>query len=237
MLRRIRRSLRDIRRYSKPKSADMLDRVQEWAFIAAFFLAPLAVWIAERALTSTITVRGVSTRVFLTPKETALAGFAIEERERGHSWVGVTPMAEIDVVRKIDWGGWPLATREVRGASVLATTLLPSCPESRRAEAEAVARRIAEAKGAYFAQSETRIHFASWIFSSLAWWMMLVFAAALLIVPLRLARRVRKRVRNTIRQGRIARARCPNCGYDARRTAIRGLCPECGGEVYERPEY
>jgi predicted RNA-binding Zn-ribbon protein involved in translation (DUF1610 family) len=127
--------------------------------------------------------------------------------------------------------------REERGASELVANFLPSCPDSRRAEAEAVARAIAEERGLYFARGETLIHYGSWIFSSAAWWMILVFAVAAALVPIRIGRRVRKRVRNAIRQGRIARSRCPNCGYDIRRTAIRGFCPECGHAAYERPEY
>lgn len=237
MLRRVRRSLREIRRYSKPKSADILDRLQEWAFIAAFFLAPLAVFVAERAIVRTQVLHGVATQIYLSPAGTALEGSVADERRKNQGWIGVTPMAEIDVGRRIRRYGWPLETREERSASSFATTLLPSCPEARRAEAEGIARALAEAKGAYFAQAETRIHFASWIFSSLAWWMILMCLAATAIALMRFMRSVRKRVRNAIRQRRIARAQCPNCGYDARRTAIRGLCPECGGEVYERPEY
>lgn len=238
MLRRIRRSLRDIRRYSKPKSPDVLDRVQEWAFIAAFLIAPVVAWGFERGAATITVEKQLLVRVYLKPDATKLEGSPADPRDTaGRGWTGVTPMAEIGVQRTTHWFGWPLAMREERAASELVTTLLPSCPESRRTEAEAVARKIAEDRSVYFARSETRLHYGSWIFSSAAWWMIIVFAVALALVPIRIGRIARKRVRNAIRQGRIARSRCPNCGYDVRRTVIRGFCPECGSEIYERPEY
>jgi hypothetical protein len=60
---------------------------------------------------------------------------------------------------------------------------------------------------------------------------------AALLAPMRFGWFLYRRGRNAVRQGRIDRCHCPNCGYNAKYSILRGRCPECGSELYERPEY
>ena len=63
--------------------------------------------------------------------------------------------------------------------------------------------------------------------------------AALLeeLAPMRLGWFLYRRTRTAVRQGRIDRCHCPSCGYNAKHSILRGRCPECGSELYERPEF
>ena len=150
---------------------------------------------------------------------------------------GILPLAELRLVSTRSWRGWPLATSDHATATRVDVVLLATCPEYLRDEVTAAGQGVFAQTGLALPTPKTTVHVGGWIFSIGAWWVMLTIAAALVLTPLRLAFRVRKTVRNVVRQGRIDRCHCPNCGYDARGSILTGRCPECGGELYERPDW
>ena len=68
------------------------------------------------------------------------------------------------------------------------------------------------------------------------WWILLSVATWIVVSPLRLGWYLFRRGRTIVRQRRIDRCLCPTCGYDAKHSVLVGRCPECGSEIYERPE-
>ncbi len=242
MWRAFRKSQREIARYSKPKQHTIFDAIQSGAFVVAFFVAPGIVWYTQRVHVQVSSDVVLHVRVFRSPEierteHGGLTGFAVADEDRNAGWIGVTPMAQVSVVDETTHHGWPLSTLDFTPPTVLRATLIPPCQESMRTDVESVARGVAQKDGVFTAQSRTRVHYGSWIFSIGAWWLMISAVVSVLLMPARVIVVIRKRARNAIRQGRMNTSRCPNCGYNVRSTVILGRCPECGSSVYERPEY
>lgn len=236
-LRALKAKLREIERNSRRVKRDRFDRAQGIAFVVSAFMAPL------------IVVKLDSWHVRSTV-ETVAAGFALPGAERGaviaaevpveaklRPPAGVLPLAELRLVETRTRHGWPLATRHVRSPTRVEAVLLAHAPETQRAEATVAGETLFASKGKFPSPGEAETHVGGWIFSIGAWWMLLNLAVAAVLVPLRFAWKVRKSVRNAVRQGRIDRCHCPNCGYDARGSILMGRCPECGHELYERPDW
>ena len=233
--------LREIRRNSRRVTRNRFDRVQGAGFVLFAFTAPFIVWRME-----SLRVRGTSetlmfVRVYETPGENGARGrmqaTRIREDERTASWHGVLPLAEVELVQRSEWRGWPLVTSHTEFASEMQVTRLATCPASREPAVRNAADAVCRGAGMRVDADTVRSHAAAWVFSSGAWWVMQSLALAAVLAPLRLGWFLFRRTRTAVRQGRIDRCHCPNCGYNAKHSILRGRCPECGSELYERPEF
>lgn len=240
--RAIRRKLREIDRQSRTVRHSVFDRIQGVAFIAAFFLAPFLTWKSQSWSVRTRAEPLATVAVYKGLSDDTLGGAIVTDIARTPKFPPSTiPLAEVRVVRDISSRGWPVTSLQRTSAQRLEAELLPACPKSREAEVLAAASDTL-ARGtppgrqiAVEASEET--HIGGWIFSIGGWWMMLTASVWLLLVPIRIGTRVHRVTRTVVRQGRIDKCHCPNCGYDARGSIMTGRCPECGGELYERPEW
>lgn len=240
-LRALQRSLREVNRNSRQLRRNWADRVLGYAFVAGLFIAPVIVWNME----SWVVKRGTDTLdmvvVFKGMEGDSMAGVRVRDpKAKGPLYPGSTiPLAEARQMQDRAWHGWPLVTRDVTSPPRFELKLLPACPESRRDEVIAAAQATLDAdpQAARPSPVGERVHVGGWIFSIGAWWMLLTFAAWALLLPMRFGREIRRVARNAIRQGRIDRCHCPNCGYNARESIQTGRCPECGGDLYERPDW
>jgi predicted Zn-ribbon and HTH transcriptional regulator len=68
------------------------------------------------------------------------------------------------------------------------------------------------------------------------WWVIVSIAVSATMSIARLGWYLARRGRTVVRQRRIDRCLCPSCGYDTKQSVLIGRCPECGSEIYERPE-
>ena len=233
--------LREIRRNSRRVTRNRFDRVQGAGFVLFAFTAPFVVWRME-----SLRVRGTSetlmfVRVYETPGENGARGrmqaTRIREDERTASWHGVLPLAEVELVQRSEWRGWPLVTSHTEFASEMQVTRLATCPASREPAVRNAADAVCRGAGMRVDADTVRSHAAAWVFSSGARWVMQSLALAAVLAPMRLGWFLFRRTRTAVRQGRIDRCHCPNCGYNAKHSILRGRCPECGSELYERPEF
>ena len=242
IVRVIRRKLREVDRNSRQVRRGWADRALGVAFACSAILAPLIVYQMESWV-----VRRRSEPIALFAVYSGLGGSevaAVHVRDPD-SRIKFPPMsnplAEVLEVQDRSWHGWPLVTRSRAEEPRFVAKLLPACPPSREPEVLEAAR-IALRLDLPRHQSQVatlaeRIHVGGWIFSIGAWWMMLTATAWLVLLPLRFGREVHRVARNAVRQGRINRCHCPNCGYNAKESIQTGRCPECGGDLYERPDW
>ena len=209
--------LREIRRNSRRVTRNRFDRVQGAGFVLFAFTAPFIVWRME-----SLRVRGTSetlmfVRVYETPGENGARGrmqaTRIREDERTASWHGVLPLAEVELVQRSEWRGWPLVTSHTEFASEMEVTRLATCPASREPAVRNAADAVCRGAGMRVDADTVRSHAAAWVFSSGAWWVMQSLALAAVLAPLRLGWFLFRRTRTAVRQGRIDRCHCPNCGY------------------------
>lgn len=233
--------LREIRRNSRRVERNRFDRVQGAGFVLFAFVAPLLVWRLESAVVRTTSEVLAIARVFEdfdpTGRSEGLRASIIKDDDRTRPWRAVLQLADVELVQRTDWGGWPLATRQFDHATELVYTRNPSWTDARDRDVRRTAERVLSTTGSMVGDDSARSHVAAWIFSSGAWWIMLSAALALVLAPIRLGWWLYRRSRTVIRQSRIDRCHCPNCGYNAKHSILRGRCPECGSELYERPEY
>lgn len=234
---RIRRTLREIRRSSRRVERNAFDRIQGMGFVVAAFAAPFLV-----AAMQSLSVRETReillvVRVFVPAGSDSLSAHPIEDEMRGGAAPGTVPMADVELVERIEWRGWPLVTAHRAFPTERVAHLTASCPERRRDEVVRAAEPAIARSGLARDVEVDHRHLAAKVFSFTIWWILGSLAIAAALVPFRIAARIWRRGRTVVRQGRIDRCRCPNCGYDARESILRGRCPECGSELYERPEY
>lgn len=246
VFRAIQRKLRDIERHSRRVERSWADRVQSTAFVLALLVAPLITWRMETWSVSRKTVLIASVSVFKSlegksPERESLDGVRVRDPSDPLRFPASTmPMAEVDFLRDRTRHGWPFSTRETLEPARAEATLLPACPDSRRAEVIAVAREVVARGTPELLGPDARIretHLPAFFFSAGVWWMLLTLVVWLVLLPIRTLVIVRRALRNAIRQGRIDRCLCPNCGYDAHGSLMTGRCPECGSELYERPHW
>jgi ssDNA-binding Zn-finger/Zn-ribbon topoisomerase 1 len=235
------RILRDIRRNSRRVERNRFDRIQGAGFVLSAFLAPLVVWRMESIRVTQSSEILMTIRVFETldssGRSERVRGIDIDPADRVKPWSGSLPLADVELTRRTEWRGWPLVTRYTEFPTEFAITRMANCPASREGEVAKAARPVVDRAGKWAPDEERHTVIASWVFSSGAWWVMLSFALALALAPIRLTWFIFRRGRTMVRQGRIDRCHCPNCGYNAKHSILRGRCPECGSELYERPEY
>ena len=233
----LRRALREIRRSSRHVERDVFDRIQGLGFVVAAVAAPFLVAVMQSlAVRETREVLLVA-RVFVPAGSEALAAHPIEDEMRGGASPGTVPMADVELVERIEWRGWPLVTAHRVFPTERVAHLTASCPERRRAEVVRAAEPVFARSGLAREVESAHRHLAAKVFSFTIWWILGSLAIATALLPFRIAARTWRRGRTIVRQGRIDRCRCPNCGYDARESILRGRCPECGSELYERPDY
>jgi ssDNA-binding Zn-finger/Zn-ribbon topoisomerase 1 len=234
-------ALREIKRNSRRVERNGFDRVQGAGFALFAVAAPLIVWRMESVRVVVETESIATVRVFAPlgadGSKDEMQAAIVDPDQKSARWPAALPLAEVDATQRTTWGGWPFATRQTVDPVEFKVVRMPGCPASRedavRATAQAVLRRFQRE----LPPAAERTHLASWVFSSGAWWVGLSLALALLLAPLRFGWFVYRRTRTAVRQGRIDRCHCPNCGYNAKHSILRGRCPECGSELYERPEY
>lgn len=240
-LRALRRTLREINRNSRQVRRGWADRALGVAFVAGLFVAPLIVWKMESWVVKRGTDDLAFVAVFKGLEGDSMAGVRIRDpKAKGPMYPASTiPLAEARQVQDRAWHGWPLVTRDATAAPRFELKLLPACPESRRDAVIAAAQAALDADPQATRPSAVgeRIHIGGWIFSTGAWWVLLTFVAWVLLLPLRVGREVHRLARNAVRQGRIDRCHCPNCGYNAKESIQTGRCPECGCDLYERPDW
>lgn len=238
----VRDRLRDIRHHSRRVEQNGFDRVQSWGFVVFALLAPFAVGAAERGVMRRDMERFAYARVFRTLDDDALRAAPIDAEARGNPWPTARVLADCELARTRVSCGWPLASRVELGPVAITVEPTPSCPASLVDRVRAVATPVLEKSAADGGlpgpgtPAEQRVHLTAWIFSYGAWWVLLSLALWLVLLPLRIGTRLVRGTRNRIRQGRIDRCHCPSCGYDAKHSILRGRCPECGSELYERPD-
>ena len=233
--------LREIRHNSRRVERNRFDRVQGAGFVLFAFVAPLVVWKMDgwyaRGSSETLMIVRVYEAIDAQGRAGPVVGAEIKASERNSSWRASTPLADVDLVQRSEWRGWPLATSHTEFATELVVTRMASCPASREGQVRDAAMQVINRAGAFVAADRSRSHLAGWIFSAGSWWIMLSFALAVALLPVRFAWWMYRRTRTVVRQSRIDRCHCPNCGYNAKHSILRGRCPECGSELYERPEY
>lgn len=237
--------LRDIRYHSRRVERNRFDRVQGAGFVLFAFSAPLVVWWMEdlRVRESRETLLWIRAYESIDEfgRSEGVRAIEIEEKDKDGPWPRSTPLATAEVIERTTWRGWPLVTKDTVHAPTTELDPLPACTGARRAEVERAVQRLvnrtADKRGPDARTDRTRTHLASWIFSSGAWWVLLSLGLAVALAPLRLGWFLYRRGRNAVRQGRIDRCHCPNCGYNAKYSILRGRCPECGSELYERPDW
>ncbi|MEY3142594.1 MAG: hypothetical protein RLY21_1087 [Planctomycetota bacterium] len=240
-IRSLRRTLREIDRNSRQVKRGWADRALGAAFVAGLFLSPLIVfkmesWVVKR---STDTLALVA--VFKSLEGEDMGGIRIRDpKAKGPMYPGSTvPLAEAKQLQDRARHGWPLVTKDVTMPPRFELKLLPACPESRQDAVIAAAQAAldADAQATRPGVVGERVHVGGWIFSVGAWWLLLTFAGWVLLLPVRVGREMHRVARNAVRQGRIDRCHCPNCGYNARESIQTGRCPECGCDLYERPDW
>jgi membrane protein implicated in regulation of membrane protease activity len=233
--------LREIRRNSRRVERNVFDRVQGAGFVAFAFVAPLVVWKMQswsvRETSETLMIVRIYESIPNAGERGVLGAVEIRAKERDAPWKASLPLADADLVQRTEWRGWPLVTSHTNRATELNITRMATCPASREPEVRKAAMQVVERNGRFVAGDVAHTHVASWVFSSGAWWIMLSMALAVALAPVRLCWRLFRRTRTLVRQGRIDRCHCPNCGYNAKHSIMRGRCPECGSELYERPDY
>ncbi len=237
MLRALRRKLREIRYHSRRIERNAFDRTQSAGFVLAAFTAPLLTWMMNdtRVVDRAETV--ASARVYITTDSDVIRATLTDARGGNPESRLIVPLADVTLVECSQWRGWPLTTSVARLADRTEVQLFASARESQRNAITAAGTRVLLATHTPRSEVTLENHLAAWVFASGAWWIMQSFALMLLLAPMRVAHRMYRRGRTHIRQTRINRLHCPSCGYDARESAFRGICPECGGRLYERPEY
>ncbi len=233
--------LREIRHHSRRVERNQFDRVQAAGFVLFAFVAPFLVSKMESVRVRESSAMLVLVRVFDTlgnsGESLGVRATEISAKDRAMPWREQVPLADVELVQHTLWCGWPLVTSHTDLPTEILVTRTASCPATREAEVLRHARPVLERKGFAESQATTQTHLSSWIFSWGAWWVMLSVGLALLLLPLRFAHLLTRRTRTLVRQSRIDRCHCPNCGYNAKHSILRGRCPECGSELYERPDY
>lgn len=235
--RALRGKLREVDRNSRRTQRDFFDRIQHVSFIAGAVAAPIIVATLEEGVVRTTSDPLAAIVAFERAGEATVRTARVDEEELKRPIAGAFGLAQARVVEPRTLRGWPFPTREAVGPTSLEITFAPSVRASRKAEIISAVDALAAADGLMRRESVERAVIAGWIFSIGSWWVFINLGVALVLAPIRFAWRVFRRGRSMIRQGRIDRCHCPNCGYDARGSILTGRCPECGSDLYERPEY
>jgi hypothetical protein len=235
-IRAIRRKLREIDRHSRRVERDVFGRMQGAAFVLSLVAAPWIVSGMETWKRSDERESACFVRIYTEGADRALRAREVASDERTKAWPGVTPLAEVDLIHRVSRCGWPFATRSIDWPYEVEVKLLGAAREELEDEYVARAESLAQSLGRLRAEREETAHPAAWAFSIGVWWMLLSLASWLVIAPARVGWYVVQRGRTVRRQRRIDRSHCPNCGYDARESLLRGRCPECGSALYERPD-
>lgn len=233
--------LREIRHNSRRVERNRFERVQGAGFVLFAFLGPLVVWRMESwrvvETSEVLVIARVYENLDNQGRSEGVRASEIKPEDRAKPWAATLQLADVDLVQRTEWRGWPLATRQTVFATELVATRTAICPVSREPEVLRAARACVDRSGRFVPDDATRTHVAAWVFSSGAWWVMMSVALAIVLAPIRLGWWLYRRTRTVVRQSRIDRCHCPNCGYNAKHSILRGRCPECGSELYERPEY
>lgn len=235
-MRRVLGFFREIDRHSRAVRRDGFDRARSAAFVLAFLASPFVVSRMQDIAVSREREDLMLMRVFRMEDGGEVKAQRIESDDRGTPWRVFMPVAEATLVGRSEWRGWPLTTRHVVEPTEIELSMLAGAPARDRTAALRAAERLAGTSGLVVPSRAERTHVAAWVFSAGIWWMLLALAAVLVIEPLRWTVTVVRRTRTAVRQSRIDRCHCPNCGYDAKHSILMGRCPECGSELYERPE-
>ena len=232
--------LREIQRNSRRVERNGFDRVQGAGFVIFAFLAPVIVWKMESWRSSETAETIMIVRVYEAldgdGRTGKVVGTEIKASERSASWKASLPLADVDLVQRSRWSGWPLSTSHTDFAMDLVVTRMATCPASREPQVREAAMQVIDRAGKFVGTDRTKTHIEGWVFSSGAWWIMLSLALAVVLAPARFGWWLLRRTRTVVRQSRIDRCHCPNCGYNAKHSILRGRCPECGSELYERPD-
>lgn len=240
-LRAIRRKLHEINRNSRQLKRSWADRVVGGAFVVSLLIAPLIVLGMESWAVKRETRQLALVAVFkgLVGEEMSAKRTGDAKRKSALYPPSTVPLAEVRQVQDRAWFGWPLVTGDEVLPPRFEVRLLPACPASREVEvlAAAQAALAADPRADKPSAVGDTVHIGGWIFSVGAWWMLLTAFVWLVLLPVRIGREVHRAARNAVRQGRIDRCHCPNCGYDGRGSIETGRCPECGGDLYERPDW
>ncbi|MFM7261316.1 MAG: hypothetical protein ACKO3W_12000 [bacterium] len=235
-IRSIQRRLLEIDRHSRRVERNVFDRMQGAAFVLSLVAAPFVVSGMESWRVTDERETACFVRVYTEGVDRTLRTREVEPDERAKAWPGVTPLAEIDLIHRISRCGWPFSTRSIAWPFEAEVKVLGAGRDELRSEYMARAEALAISLGKLRATRDETVHLAAWAFSIGVWWMLLSLASAIVITPTRIAWYVFRRGRTVMRQRRIDRSHCPNCGYNARESLLRGRCPECGSDLYERPD-
>lgn len=235
-MRRVLAFFREIDRTSRAVRRDGFDRARSVAFVLAFVASPFVVWEMQERVVVRERQDLMFIRVFRMSEDGEVKAQRVDADDLNAPWAVFMPMAEVTLVERSEWRGWPLTTAHTFEPTQLDVRLVAGCPPQELGQVKLAASRIVERSGLSSAAAVSQTHVAAWIFSAGIWWMLLSLAAAMVLVPIKLVVTLSRRMRNAVRQSRIDRCHCPNCDYDAKQSILMGRCPECGSELYERPD-
>jgi hypothetical protein len=244
MLRRIHRQLKLIRYYSAARPQTAWAKALEWALVLALLLAAPAMLLSELAVTRTAVTMQVQGQIVRGEDGAFLA--VVQESPTNAWWPVGAPYGEFFIeLAEID-RGWPFTSSFVRQPARLDLNLFaeqgmrkdvqlradsPLRAAIEKALSQPEHRRTLEATSDRSTYPARRYWLGS-IVGAVIWWMILSFASFILIRFVQFGTMVVLARRAEVKARRIARGRCPVCGYDMRGLEFNERCPECGSLVH-----
>ncbi|MEM7228558.1 MAG: hypothetical protein AAF432_07055 [Planctomycetota bacterium] len=245
LIRRIRRSWRRIEYYSARKQQTVWTRASDVAFVLSLLLA-----LPCTILTQSIIVRDVEQIAVqgaiesLVDTGEIIARLTEEDRNVSASLTGRS-VGTFFVRATDECAGWPFAMRIRPQAATLDLDLFASPqrqidvtlpeddPMHEAIAAEVLVRSDSELALRWHARTSperlrTQRVLRSWVANTFIWWVMLVFATAVVVRIARVIVLVFESSRAAIWSKRLKRGACVECGYDLRGLEFNERCPECG---------
>ncbi|MDY7107530.1 MAG: hypothetical protein SYC29_02735 [Planctomycetota bacterium] len=242
MLRRLRQEIRLIGYYSANRPRTGWTRAAEWALVVALILAVPAMLLCEALITRTVLtdqVQGLIVR-----GGDAGSFVAVVQEEPGKAWWPPgEPYGEFFIEVAQLHRGWPFTTSITREPARLDLNVfaeqgmrrdvqLPADAPLRKALERALAEsgeqeKVQRRAAAPAARPPQRTWLGS-IVGTAMWWMILTFVAFITIRLMQFATMIMRAQHAARMADRLARGRCPSCGYDLRGLEFNERCPECG---------
>ena len=244
MIRYLRRQLRLIHYYSATRDRTAWTVAAEWALLASILLAVPAMLLAERIVRRAETAEEVTGAISGKPNGPFTVILDQPDARFAHSrW---DPYGDFDLTVADVHCGWPFTSAVERRPATLDLNVYVEQTVRRNARLDAddplrvtIERALSEngetaMLGAWREERwpQLRRHYRGSVGGTLVWWMMLSFVSVAGLHVIRFATIAMSVRRENIKTGRIARGRCPNCGYDMRGLEFNDRCPECGALVH-----
>lgn len=244
MLRRLRQEIRLIRYYSASRERTAWTRAAEGALVAALVMAVPATLLCEALIARTVLTDQVQ-GVIVRGDDDDDSFTALVQREPGTAWWPPgEPYGEFFIEVAQVHRGWPFTTSITHEPARLDLNVfaeqgmrkdaqLPAGAPLRMAIEEALVEggRQEKVQATSPATPPAQPPHRAWLGSIVGtamWWMILTFISFIAIRLMQFATMVAQAQRATVIAKRLARGRCPSCGYDLRGLEFNERCPECG---------